>query len=61
MRCSVSVMVQAWRALQGEGKEAQVVSQGIFWMEYEQPGMDFMKIISENISQTYVITFRESE
>ena len=43
------------------GVRSQVVPKGILWMVHEQSDMHFMKIIPENISHSYVITFQTPE
>ena len=45
----------------GEGETKQVVLEGILWTVCEQSDTHFMKIIPENISHSYVITFQASE
>ena len=61
IRCSVKVMVWAWPAFPGEGETSRVVVEGILWTLCEQSGMQFMKIIPENIRHSYVITFQTPE
>ena len=54
IRCSVKVMVWAWRAFPGEGETRRVVLEGLLWTVCEQSDTHFMKIIPETVSYTHL-------